>query len=176
VVNRNSLTLWQISASRVGNGFFLGTIKNVTKVLAGSEGTWFLVPMRPPYLHEKARHLLRVTMKDKGHTAPSLALACGLSRSLIEKLMSNESKRPSPEVVAKIENVLAVRLWSSPSEFKARQARAEFETRAASIAASENIDLALARELARSRFPHLASTISISPLESNPERKVASVH
>jgi transcriptional regulator with XRE-family HTH domain len=94
-------------------------------------------------------------MKDGGYTAPSLAAECSLSRSLIEKLMSNESKRPSSPVVAKIEETLSVRLWSSPSEFKRRRAREKFEKHVTSIAKLEGVDNDTARAIARERFPSL---------------------
>jgi len=99
-------------------------------------------------------------MKDKGKTAPSLALACGLSRSLIEKLMSNESKRPSMEAVVKIEDALSVRIWSSPSEFKSRRALQEFEAHVNAIAATHGVDHARAVELARERFPKMLAITS----------------
>jgi transcriptional regulator with XRE-family HTH domain len=147
----------------VREGIFPWHRKNISNSLAGSEGSWFPVTVLPSIFHEKARHHLRVLMKDQGHSARTLAIACGLSRSLVEKLMSQESQRPSPQAVIKIEDALSSRIWSSPSAFKARKQTAKWEARVRSLAQVEGLGLEAARAKAAQMFPALSRFASNQP-------------
>lgn len=125
----------------------------------------------PRDMQEVARRskssFLKIAMIQRGITARELSRLCGLSLSLIEKLMAG-NHLPSPESAVRIEDALDVRLWSSPSEYKQRKARAEVDRIARSIMDQERIEELKAREIAADRYPHLFSISKMKTTNKKP--------
>jgi len=96
---------------------------------------------------------MKIAMMDAGLSAPTLAAKAGLSRSTIEKVMTNW-RNPTAETKAKIEAALGVKIWSGPPPLQGA---------AASIAASESVDSNFARRLAKARFPFLSDRRKSTP-------------
>lgn len=81
---------------------------------------------------------LRLILQQRGLSSEVFAAGCGLSKSLVLKLMSGHIV-PSANTIEVVEMSLNARIWSAPSTYIDRKCKAEFEDAVRFIVNSENI-------------------------------------